>query len=84
MVVVLLSVKSRCAANSPIRHCDRFQPSNGIRAVGGWWLVAGGWWLVAGGWWLVAGGWWLVAGGWWLIKPKISNVSIRFAPTLRA
>jgi hypothetical protein len=32
----------------------------------------------------VAGGWWLVAGGWWLIKPKISNVSIRFAPSLRA
>jgi hypothetical protein len=58
MVVVLLSVKSLCAAKLSYCHYDRFQPSNGILAVGGWWLVAGGWWLVAGGWWLVAGGWW--------------------------
>jgi hypothetical protein len=49
MVAVLLSVKSLCAANSPIATtiASSRETEFALSVAGGWWLVAGGWWLVA-------------------------------------
>jgi hypothetical protein len=56
MVVVLLAMKCRRAANSPLATTIASGQATefALSVAGGWWLVAGGWWLVAGGWWLVA------------------------------